>query len=345
MTAPMPARSSAAAGREDRRRHDHVGAVGGGRQHLLRRHRDQRGDARRRRRHRARRGRGGLTFDGGTLRTTASFAMSRRHGDPRCRRRHFDTDGRHGADRERRARRRRRADQDRRGHAGAHGANTYGGGTQMTRGAVCRSSADASLGAAAGRSASTAARCARIAGFTTARATTLGGGRRQLRDRRRDRARPRRRHRRPGRADEDRRRRHGADRRGHPRRRHDDRRRQLQLGDGGTTGSLAGDVPNDAALVFDRSNALDVGGVISGTGTVVQAGDRHHTPRRHQRLFRRDDGRGRRALLNGDQAGATGATTAEAGLDPRRHRHDRRRRDHRRRRDAGAGRVGDAPGR
>ncbi len=47
----------------------------------------------------------------------------------------------------------------------------------------------------------------------------------------------------------------------------------LQIGDGGTTGSIVGNVTNNATLAFDRSdNALILGGVISGTGALVQLG-------------------------------------------------------------------------
>ncbi|MFM8498013.1 MAG: autotransporter-associated beta strand repeat-containing protein [Planctomycetia bacterium] len=47
----------------------------------------------------------------------------------------------------------------------------------------------------------------------------------------------------------------------------------LKVGNGGTTGVLgSGGVTNDAALVFDRSNAMTVANVISGGGTVEQAG-------------------------------------------------------------------------
>lgn len=46
----------------------------------------------------------------------------------------------------------------------------------------------------------------------------------------------------------------------------------LQLGNGGTTGSIVGDVTDNAALVFDRSDALTYAGVISGTGSLTQAG-------------------------------------------------------------------------
>src|SRR5262249_40311442 len=46
----------------------------------------------------------------------------------------------------------------------------------------------------------------------------------------------------------------------------------LQIGTCGTTGSVAGNITDDAALVFNRSDALTYGGVISGTGSVTQAG-------------------------------------------------------------------------
>ncbi len=46
----------------------------------------------------------------------------------------------------------------------------------------------------------------------------------------------------------------------------------LQLGNGGTSGSIVGNVLNNSALVFNRSDALSFGGVISGTGAVTQAG-------------------------------------------------------------------------
>jgi outer membrane autotransporter protein len=46
----------------------------------------------------------------------------------------------------------------------------------------------------------------------------------------------------------------------------------LQLGNGGTSGSIAGDVTDNSVLAFDRSDAISFGGVISGTGTVSQIG-------------------------------------------------------------------------
>lgn len=46
----------------------------------------------------------------------------------------------------------------------------------------------------------------------------------------------------------------------------------LQLGDGGTTGSLYADITNNSTLAFNRSNAYKFDTVISGTGDVVQLG-------------------------------------------------------------------------
>ena len=46
----------------------------------------------------------------------------------------------------------------------------------------------------------------------------------------------------------------------------------LQLGNGGTTGSIVGDVLNNGVLIFNRSNTLVVPGAISGLGSVQQNG-------------------------------------------------------------------------
>jgi fibronectin-binding autotransporter adhesin len=46
----------------------------------------------------------------------------------------------------------------------------------------------------------------------------------------------------------------------------------LQLGDGGTTGSITGDVINNGVLAFNRSDVLTFGGVISGPGSLQQVG-------------------------------------------------------------------------
>lgn len=46
----------------------------------------------------------------------------------------------------------------------------------------------------------------------------------------------------------------------------------LQLGDGGTSGSILGDVANSSVLAFNRSDTVAFGGTISGTGGVWQVG-------------------------------------------------------------------------
>ncbi|MGR3910570.1 autotransporter outer membrane beta-barrel domain-containing protein [Burkholderia sp. SR8] len=46
----------------------------------------------------------------------------------------------------------------------------------------------------------------------------------------------------------------------------------LQLGNGGTSGSIVGDVTNNGALAFDRSDTSTYGGAISGSGAVNQIG-------------------------------------------------------------------------
>lgn len=46
----------------------------------------------------------------------------------------------------------------------------------------------------------------------------------------------------------------------------------LQLGNGGTSGSVSGNIVNNSALSFNRSDAFTLSGVISGSGAVQQAG-------------------------------------------------------------------------
>jgi outer membrane autotransporter protein len=46
----------------------------------------------------------------------------------------------------------------------------------------------------------------------------------------------------------------------------------LQIGDGGTTGSIVGNVVDDGTLVVDRSDSVTVDGTISGSGSVSQIG-------------------------------------------------------------------------
>ncbi|TCR59429.1 autotransporter domain-containing protein [Bosea sp. BK604] len=67
----------------------------------------------------------------------------------------------------------------------------------------------------------------------------------------------------------------------------------LQLGAGGTSGSLLGDVVNNGTLAFDRSDAVSFAGAISGSGSLAQLGSGTLT-------------------LTGT-SGLTGATTVAAG--------------------------------
>ena len=46
----------------------------------------------------------------------------------------------------------------------------------------------------------------------------------------------------------------------------------LQIGNGGITGSLTGNVANAGVLAFDRSNAITFGGIVSGVGSLEQRG-------------------------------------------------------------------------
>src|SRR5690606_33324276 len=47
----------------------------------------------------------------------------------------------------------------------------------------------------------------------------------------------------------------------------------LQVGDGGTTGAIGGDVVNDGTLQFARAGALGYAGAITGSGSLSQAGE------------------------------------------------------------------------
>jgi autotransporter-associated beta strand protein len=47
----------------------------------------------------------------------------------------------------------------------------------------------------------------------------------------------------------------------------------LQLGNGGTTGSILGNVTNNGTLAFNRSDSFAYANVISGTGSVIKLGD------------------------------------------------------------------------
>ncbi|CAN5128066.1 hypothetical protein BH11PLA2_BH11PLA2_24510 [soil metagenome] len=46
----------------------------------------------------------------------------------------------------------------------------------------------------------------------------------------------------------------------------------LQIGDGGTTGTIAGNITNNASIIYNRSDSFTYAGVIGGTGSVTKLG-------------------------------------------------------------------------
>lgn len=68
----------------------------------------------------------------------------------------------------------------------------------------------------------------------------------------------------------------------------------LQIGNGGTTGSILGDVANAGTLAFNRSDAYTFGGLITGIGAIRQIGSGMTT-------------------LTADNSGFAGTTSVEAG--------------------------------
>ena len=87
----------------------------------------------------------------------------------------------------------------------------------------------------------------------------------------------------------------------------------LQLGNGGATGGIVGNVVDNGALVFNRSDTVTFGGTISGSGSVSQSGAGVTV------LTGVNSYAGPTAIssgwlyVDGDQSGATGPTTAASG--------------------------------
>jgi fibronectin-binding autotransporter adhesin len=87
----------------------------------------------------------------------------------------------------------------------------------------------------------------------------------------------------------------------------------LQLGNGGTSGSVAGNIVNDGFLAVNRSDALTLGGKISGSGAFGQSGS-GTTILTGANSYKGNTRVNAGALLiNGDQSLATGTTTAAGG--------------------------------
>lgn len=87
----------------------------------------------------------------------------------------------------------------------------------------------------------------------------------------------------------------------------------LQLGEGGTTGSILGNVVDNGTLAFNRSDDHAFGGSISGTGGVTQLGSGITELTGANTYTGATVVQGGTLLINGDQSGATGAATVQAG--------------------------------
>uniref|UniRef100_Q11KT9 Outer membrane autotransporter barrel domain n=2 Tax=Phyllobacteriaceae TaxID=69277 RepID=Q11KT9_CHESB len=87
----------------------------------------------------------------------------------------------------------------------------------------------------------------------------------------------------------------------------------LQLGDGGESGSITGNVANDGTLAFNRSNSYAFSGLISGSGAVEQIGSGITILTAGNSYTGTTAVRAGTLIINGDQTAATGTTTVEVG--------------------------------
>jgi fibronectin-binding autotransporter adhesin len=87
----------------------------------------------------------------------------------------------------------------------------------------------------------------------------------------------------------------------------------LQLGNGGTSGSITGNVVDNSALAFNRSDSVMLGGVISGSGSVAQAGAGITTLTGTNTYRGATTVQAGTLLVDGNQSGATGLTTVQSG--------------------------------
>lgn len=89
----------------------------------------------------------------------------------------------------------------------------------------------------------------------------------------------------------------------------------LSIGNGGTTGSIVSDVivTGMGALGFNRSDALNYDGLISGTGIVGQIGSGTTTLTGNNTYTGYTTVNAGTLLVNGDQSAATGQTTVSSG--------------------------------
>jgi fibronectin-binding autotransporter adhesin len=87
----------------------------------------------------------------------------------------------------------------------------------------------------------------------------------------------------------------------------------LQLGDGGTSGSIIGDVTNNGVLAFNRSDDVTFDGLITGSGTVNQIGTGTTTLTADNAYTGPTNVQAGALFVNGDQSGATGLTSVSGG--------------------------------
>jgi fibronectin-binding autotransporter adhesin len=87
----------------------------------------------------------------------------------------------------------------------------------------------------------------------------------------------------------------------------------LQLGGGGATGSIVGDVANDGVLAFNRNNQYAFSGLISGSGGVQQTGPGATVLSANNSYTGATDIKAGTLRINGDQSAATGLTTVFDG--------------------------------
>lgn len=87
----------------------------------------------------------------------------------------------------------------------------------------------------------------------------------------------------------------------------------LQLGNGGATGSITGNVLNNGTFAFNRADSYSFAGLISGTGAVEQRGSGSTILTADNSYTGATNVREGTLIVNGDQSGAIGLTTVEAG--------------------------------
>ncbi|MBT2793332.1 autotransporter outer membrane beta-barrel domain-containing protein [Paraburkholderia strydomiana] len=87
----------------------------------------------------------------------------------------------------------------------------------------------------------------------------------------------------------------------------------LQLGNGGTAGSITGNVANNGTLAFNRSDATTFANVVSGTGTLEQIGTGTTVLSGTNSYAGATNVAGGSLIVNGNQSAATGLTTVQSG--------------------------------